>query len=354
MTKVFVGLSGGVDSSVAAALLKHRGYEVTGVFIKIDIGPSCDWRGDRREAMRAAARLEIPFLTLDLTQDYKLLVVDYLLAEYRAGRTPNPDVMCNKAIKFGVFFEAARRAGADYIATGHYARIQNGSLLTAKDEAKDQTYFLWSINPVVLPSCLFPIGEYRKFQVRNLAEKFGLPNASRPDSQGLCFLGEIDFKDFLAEFLPFKMGKVLDAKGQVIGEHRGAHLYTIGERHGFTLIKGRGEKTAPHFVVSKNIERNEIVVAEREELTNWQAKTATLSSTNWFCNPPLFSKNYWARIRYRAVPVKCQVSIAENNLATVEFAEPQDAVTPGQSCVIYNGAECLGGGVIVAVGASKE
>ncbi len=271
MKKVYVGMSGGVDSSVAAALLKEEGYEVVGVFIKIWLPElsNCDWRAERRDAMRAAAKIGIPLSTLDLSEEYKKLVIDYLLREYKLGRTPKPDVMSNKEIKFGLFYRAAIARGADFVATGHYALRRGSDLLApgkrgevadrplprlgvSKDKEKDQTYFLWTLTPEILAKTLFPIGDYKKSEVRKLATKFGLPNATKPDSQGLCFLGPVDFKDFLAQHLPEKIGQVLDEKGEVVGEHRGAHFYTIGERHGFTLFKQRPDET-PRYIVAKDM-----------------------------------------------------------------------------------------------------
>ena len=366
-----MAMSGGVDSSVAAALLKKQGYDVTGVFIKIEVAENCAWRTERRDAMRAAAALQLPFLTFDLSAAYERSVIDYLVREYRAGRTPNPDVRCNRQIKFGEFFAEARRRGADLIATGHYAGIRRDNnfathgqqgkaatkslsrLLTAKDKEKDQTYFLWTIKQEILTRCLFPIGAYRKTEVRRLAKKFGLPNAAKPDSQGLCFLGEIDFKNFLAARLPEKTGLVLSEAGKVIGEHRGAHFYTIGERHGFkvnpklTLPVGAAGRL-PFYVVAKDVTKNTITVGSSAQRQHWAVKEINLNETNWLTDPPRAGKNYLARTRYRAPLVHCQVIIdSKNNRAKIIFTEPQTGLAPGQSCVIYDQNICLGGGVII-------
>ena len=362
-------MSGGVDSSVAAALLKQQGYGVTGVFIKIDVGTDCNWREERRDAMRAAAKLGLPFAIFDLSDAYRKSVLDYLVNEYRLGRTPNPDVMCNKQIKFGEFFnEACLRQGADFIATGHYARIRRpgdfsapgrrgevaikspARLLAALDDGKDQTYFLWTIKPEVLARCLFPIGDYQKSEVRKLARKFDLSNAEKPDSQGLCFLGQIDFKNFLAEQLPGKVGQVLNEKGQVIGEHRGAHLYTIGERHGFKVSRRltlSADKAVqlPHYIVAKDVTKNTITVATRPVV--WATKEIKLSETNWISDIPQNGKMYQTRMRHRAPLVAGHVFVeAKDNTARVIFDEPQAGLAPGQSCVIYDAEVCLGGGVI--------
>jgi tRNA-specific 2-thiouridylase len=367
--KVFVAMSGGVDSSVAAARLKQAGYEVTGVFIKIWMPElsACDWREERRDAMRVAARIGIPLVTFDLSADYKKLVIDYLLKEYRAGRTPNPDVMCNKEIKFGIFYREALKRGADFVATGHYAQIRRGSdrlahgqrgefadrslprLLTSADKNKDQTYFLWTLTPEILAHTLFPIGEYKKPAVRKLAAKFGLMNAEKPDSQGLCFLGQINFKDFLAQHLPKKIGKVLDEAGKEIGEHNGAHLYTIGERHGFR-VTAQTSKTAPLYIIAKDIKKNILIVSAEPATSQSARREIILNSVNWIGTvPPTPNKIIKARIRYRAPLVSCRVKSLSDDRVRVTFTKPLFGATPGQSCVFYDslGLTCLGGGVIV-------
>ncbi|MBI4136044.1 MAG: tRNA 2-thiouridine(34) synthase MnmA [Candidatus Vogelbacteria bacterium] len=349
--KIFVAMSGGVDSSAAAALLKQQGHDLTGVFIKIEVANGCGWREERRDALRAAAVLRIPLLTLDLSREYKRSVIDYLVREYAAGRTPNPDVRCNKQIKFGAFFDEARRRGADLIATGHYARKQllgsSCQLLASKDQNKDQTYFLWTLTPDILAHCLFPIGDYKKAEVRRLAEKFGLPNARKPDSQGLCFLGQIDFKDFLAQHLPKQKGVVLNEKGERIGEHDGAHLYTIGERHGFR-VTAKTSASAPLYVIAKDLAKN-ILVVSNQPLTSASArKEISLNSVNWINNTPAPNKIIKTRIRYRAPLTSCRVKSLSNSRAQVTFLQPLFGPTPGQSCVFYDsrGRVCLGGGVI--------
>ncbi len=328
--KVVVGMSGGVDSSVAAALLKKEGYDVVGVFIKISVPElsNCDWRAERRDAMRAAAKIGLPLLTLDLSEEYKKLVIDYLLREYKAGRTPNPDVMCNKEIKFGVFYREAMKRGVDFVATGHYA-IRRGDnfpapgqrgevatkssprLLTSRDKNKDQTYFLWTLTPEILAHTLFPIGEYKKSEVRKLAAKFGLPNAAKPDSQGLCFLGPVDFKDFLAQHLPEKVGQVLNEKGEVVGEHKGAHFYTIGERHGFTLFHQTPDE-APHYIVGKDVKNNTLTIAPKIselKIDNLGGREIVLKEVNWIGRSPKSSDKLMARCRYRAPLVPCHIEI---------------------------------------------
>src|SRR3989338_3268617 len=298
---VFVGLSGGVDSAVSAALLKKEGYAVTGVFIKAwtPEGYPCTWKEDRRSAMRVAAILDIPFITLDLEKEYKKEVVDYMVTEYKKGRTPNPDVMCNKEIKFGHFLKFALKNGADFVATGHYCQIfppikvrggrgsyeigQGGEviLLEGKDKNKDQSYFLWTLTQKQLKHILFPIGHLQKEEVRKLAKQFGLPQATRKDSQGLCFLGQIDMKEFLSRYIKPKMGSVLNDKSKIIGNHNGALFFTIGERHGFTITQ-KSNQEVPLYVVEKNLKKNTVVVAptQTERSSNLYIKEVNLGDVN--------------------------------------------------------------------------
>ncbi len=362
--KVFVGLSGGVDSAVSAALLKKEGYDVTGVFIKAwspvgyplaprsFSGVGCGWREDRRSAMRVAAVLDIPFITLDLEKEYKKEVVDYMIAEYKAGRTPNPDVMCNKEIKFGTFLKFALDNGADYVATGHYARVFTSPqsrrgrgearvrLLEGSDKNKDQSYFLWTLTQKQLKHILFPIGHLQKSEVRKLAEKFGLPQAARKDSQGLCFLGKVDMKEFLKEYAGTKKGNVLNEKSEKIGEHEGTILYTIGERHGFTITK-KTDRESPLYVVSKNIEKNSIVVSSKHLGRSSQMLTREVKLKDTNLIGKILNKNLLCRIRYRQEKIKCKIK--KNK---VIFEKPQMGVSPGQSLVFYGGEICLGGGII--------
>ena len=348
--KVFVGMSGGVDSSVSAALLKKAGYDVTGVFIKVwqPDWINCTWKEDRLDAMRVAAKLDIPFITLDLEKAYKEEVVDYMIAEYKLGRTPNPDVMCNRYVKFGGFFSWAMKQGAGFVATGHYARIQKddkGSyeLLAGDDDNKDQSYFLWTLTQEQLSKTIFPVGNIEKPEVRKLAKKFDLPNALKKDSQGLCFIGKIDVKEFLSHYLESKKGSVLNEQGEVIGEHDGAFFYTIGERHGFTITK-KSPNDEPQYVISKDVEKNIITVSNKsKEGILPQARTKVkLREVNWNQGKIPENGNLLARSRYREVFQ--QIKISDQNL--VEFEEPQSTLSPGQSLVVYQGEVCLGGGII--------
>lgn len=356
--RVFVGMSGGVDSSVSAALLKKAGYEVTGVFMKVwepDFLP-CTWREERLEAMRVAAHLGIPLLTWDFEREYKEGVADYMIREYRAGRTPNPDVMCNREVKFGAFFRRAVRAGADYVATGHYARVSGKKvggkaqfkMFAGIDPTKDQSYFLWTLGQNELSRTLFPIGGYKKTQVRTLARKFNLPTALKKDSQGLCFVGKLDMKDFLAHFIKEKNGVVLDSRGKAIGTHRGAYFYTLGERHGFIVTK-KGIGDSAYYVVAKDIEANTITVAHSSrDVPNIETQKKIEIQQVSFCRgkTPGSKKMYLAQIRYHGETTLCTVSERSIGNFVLTFKKPM-VVASGQSVVLYDGAECLGGGIVV-------
>lgn len=350
--KVYVGLSGGVDSSVSAALLKEQGYDVRGVFIKVwqpDFYP-CTATEDRLDAMRVCAALDIPFETLDLEEEYKKGVVEYMLTEYKAGRTPNPDVMCNKEVKFGAFLKYAGTQGADFVATGHYAQIKEGEdgygLYAGSDGTKDQSYFLWTLPKAELPRILFPVGGIEKSHVRKLAQRFGLPTATKKDSQGLCFLGKLDMKEFLGHFIAKRKGAVVDESGKIIGEHEGAIFYVLGERHGFTLHGGPAE---PHYVVAKDIEANTITVSTKHHVRDFITGEVKLTNTNWIGKVPDVGAVYLARSRYRQSLAQATVAAVSEGVATLTFEDPP--LSPqGQSMVIYEedqgGLRCVGGGVI--------
>ncbi len=380
--RVFVGLSGGVDSSVSAALLKKAGYDVTGVFIRVwdprsdlgagersDLFDSCQSKEDRLDAMRVCAKLGIPFLTLDLSKEYKKEVVDYMVREYKAGRTPNPDVMCNRYVKFGGVYKFARESGADYVATGHYARIgktqntvskdqtkhktqnsklqtTNRKLKTGSDQNKDQSYFLWTLTQEQLAHTLFPVGGLTKPEVRKLAKKFGLPTADKKDSQGLCFLGKIDVKQFLKNFIKPKRGKIQGESGEVIGEHDGAFFFTLGERHGFEVAK-KTHDDKPYYIIGKDIKKNILIVSHNphKQLDGESRKIFELKNVNWINDAPAKDRPTLARIRYRQPLQKCRTS--EVGHFEVHFEESQTGGAAGQSIVIYDGEVCLGGGIIV-------
>ena len=362
-------MSGGVDSSVSAAILKRDGYDVTGVFIKTwspDFLP-CAWQEERRDAMRVAAKLKIPLLTLDLGKEYKEQVVDYMIAEYRTGRVPNPDVMCNKVIKFGSFFDFAMNppAGgrADFVATGHYAGIRikpallahghegefadrTGFILTkSSDKDKDQTYFLWTLKQRELSKTLFPIGHLLKSEVRKLAKKFGLPNAEKKDSQGLCFMGKINVKDFLKHYIKESPGLVLNERGEKIGRHKGANFFTIGERHSFVVDK-KTSNDRPYYVMDKDLKKNTLIVSNKKNGGGISREEIEVKDVNWNHGvEPNLSKKYSARIRYRQELQVCRICKI-NKTYRIKFEEGQIAA-PGQSAVFYDNDVCLGGGIIL-------
>jgi tRNA-specific 2-thiouridylase len=349
--KVYVGMSGGVDSSVSAYLLKEAGYDVTGVFIKVwqpDF-VACTWVEDRLDAMRVAALLNIPFKTLDLEEEYKKGVIDYMLSEYKAGRTPNPDVMCNKEVKFGAFLNWAVKDGADFIATGHYAQnILNTKtglheLHRSPDKNKDQSYFLWTLTQEMLQRVLFPVGHMKKDEVRKIAERAGLQTAKKKDSQGLCFISNIDMKTFLKHFMQVSRGTVLSEDGEEIGFHDGAIFVTLGERHGFTITKKTPED-APYYVVAKNIEKNTLMVSHTPPSQS-NSKNITLSGVNFVSGHALSSGFYSIATRYHGEEVEAELK-AENGV--IEF-HPKAPIleTGGQSLVFFDGPIALGGGVIV-------
>ena len=350
--KVYVGLSGGVDSSTAAALLKKEGFDVVGVFIKVWHPEflKCTWPEERRSAIAAAAAIDIPFETLDLEAEYKKNVVDYMIREYEKGRTPNPDVMCNQHVKFGGFFKYAMEHGADFVATGHYARrmknMETGQyeLHEGIDPLKDQSYFLWRVNKDNLSKILFPVGEYDKSEVRKMARKFNLPTAEKKDSQGLCFLGKVDMKDFLKQYIPENEGDVLNESGEVIGTHEGASYYTIGQRHGF-LITTKDTTRKRHYVVSKDLGSNTITVSCDKERTKYNPKTIALSDEHWLLPERPSIGNYEARIRYRGERARCYIDY-DHDIIRVRFMHAQLGIASGQSLVVYDGTRCIGGGII--------
>ncbi len=331
--KIFVGMSGGVDSSVAALLLKQKGYNIVGCFIKgwYPKGIYCPWKEERRDAIKVCAKLGIPFITIDAEKEYKKSVVDYMIKEYKNGRTPNPDVMCNRDIKFGVFLKKALELGADYIATGHYVKIKNFKLKIASDLNKDQSYFLWTLKQNQLKHCLFPIGDLTKPEVRALAKKFKIPTAEKRESMGVCFLGEFDLMKFLERYIKTKRGEVFTADGKFIGYHSGVQFYTIGQRHGFSPGGG-----VPYYIVGKDFKKNILIVADKADEEKFYKKEVEIGNTNWISNKPVGGKIYKARIRYRQPLQVCK--IIKNKII---FTKPQRAVTSGQSLVLYDAKEML-------------
>lgn len=362
--RVLMCMSGGVDSSVAAALLIEQGYEVTGAYMKQwtdtkDIHGICSWKDDRREALRVAAHLGIPFVTLDFEKEYKKWVVKYMFEEYEAGRTPNPDVMCNLYIKFGVWLEKAKKMGFDYLATGHYAQIkktparnashsnaggqkQEYHLMEAKDEDKDQTYFLHQLNQEKLSRTLFPVGGYTKKEVRALAKKMKLPTAERAESMGICFIGEIPMKDFLQQKIKPKKGNIVTTDGKILGKHEGLPFYTIGQRHGFSQ-SGGGK---PYFIVGKNAKKNEIIVGFEND-SRLYSEESVVENVNWVSGQtPVFPLECTVRLRHRQKQEQCTLNTGRGKNIFVYYKKAQKAVTPGQFAVFYKNGRCLGGGVI--------
>ncbi len=344
--RVFVGVSGGVDSSVAALLLKLYGYDVTGVFIRTwqPDWIECTWRDERRDAMRVCAYINIPFIELNLEHEYKTGVADYMIAEYRKGRTPNPDVMCNREVKFGGFLRYAMEHKADYIATGHYAQNNNNQLIKGNDIAKDQCYFLWTLTNEQLSHSLFPVGHLPKKYVRLLAKLFGLPTAVKKDSQGICFIGDIDMKEFLKHYIEEAPGDVINEKGEVIGTHDGVLFYTLGERHGFHITK-KGTDDKPYYVVGKNIEHNQLIVSEKQEQFSQNITQSILLRDIVFRVIIDDKKIYQAQIRYHGEFKNCQL-IRNDNEYSVIFNETDHTIAPGQSIVFYDGNVCIGGGIV--------
>lgn len=347
MARVFVGMSGGVDSSVAAALLVEQGHEVTGVYMKNwseDLpGMHCPWADDVADAKRVAVGLGIDFRVFDFQKEYKQSVVDYMIREYQAGRTPNPDVMCNQEVKFKLFLEAAMAAGAEYIATGHYARTSKRRLLRAHDDNKDQTYFLYRVTLGALAKTMFPLGNFTKAEVRQMAKERGLWTASKKESMGICFVGQVGIREFLSEYVETSPGDIIDQQtGAVVGRHDGAIFYTLGQRHGLDIGGG-----LPYYVVGKDMAKNEVYVSRSIDNQNLWRKELTLADVHWINQPPKDGA-YQVRVRHRAPLIDAEI-VRVNDASekvTVKLAESQRAVAPGQSAVLYDGEECLGGGII--------
>lgn len=344
--KIFVGLSGGVDSSVAAALLVQQGYEVTGVFMKNwsrDVaGHQCPWRDDLASARSVAAHLNIPFKVYDFEKQYFESVTKYMLDTYQKGLTPNPDIMCNQEIKFKVFYKKCIAEGADMIATGHYAVIEKGKLKSAVDIKKDQTYFLYRINPAIAEKVLFPVGGYKKSKVRDLAKEFNMPTANRPDSQGLCFVGNVPMKDFLAEFIKPHKGAIVDEYGNIVGEHEGAFSFTIGQRHGLGVGGGK-----PYFVYKLDVKTNKVFVSTDENILN--SNEFIITDCVWWDKTRAEGESFKARakVRYRSKSIQCMVSRISNHRFQIKLIHDERAITPGQSAVLYSKNTVVGGGIIV-------
>lgn len=352
MSTVVLGMSGGVDSAVSAWLLQQQGHDVVALFMhnwEEEEDGCCTAEQDFEDVKRVSDKLGIPYYSVNFAKQYKERVFSYFLEEYRLGRTPNPDVLCNREIKFGPFLQYAKALGADYIATGHYCGIrhENGRhfLLKAKDQSKDQTYFLNQLSQAQLADVLFPLADIEKSQVRRIAAELGLVNAEKKDSTGICFIGERNFRKFLQEYLPNQPGKIVDMSGKVVGEHIGLMYYTLGQRRGLGL-GGTDDGCGRWFVVEKNLADNLLVVSHGDESV-LMSRALEASGVNWIPSSPSTTNfSCTAKFRYRQQEQGVDVQILSDGCAKVVFHTPQRAVTPGQFVVFYDGELCLGGGVI--------
>lgn len=353
--RVVVGMSGGVDSSVTALLLKEQGYEVVGLFMKNweddDDGDYCPAKQDLIDAVSVADRIGIDIEAVNFSREYKEKVFANFLAEYQAGRTPNPDIFCNSEIKFRAFLDHALGMGADLIATGHYARVREVDglfqLLRAEDGGKDQSYFLYRLNQEQLSRALFPLGGLYKREIREIARKAGLAISEKKDSTGICFIGERPFREFLNRYLPKEPGEMRTPEGKVIGQHEGLMYYTLGQRQGLGIGGGRDGTGEPWFVASKDVANNVLTVVQGHDHPLLQSDRLAAGQLHWIAGrePPTHWV-YGAKTRYRQADAPCEIDALNGEACEIHFAQPQWAVTPGQSVVVYESNVCLGGGII--------
>ena len=356
--RIVVGMSGGVDSSVAALLLKRAGYDVVGLFMKNweddDDGEYCSTRQDLIDAAAAADVIGVDLEAVNFAAEYKERVFASFLAEYSAGRTPNPDILCNAEIKFKAFLDHAMSLGAETIATGHYARVRERAgrfeLLRGADPSKDQSYFLHRLNQAQLSRVLFPVGDLRKTEVRRIAHEAGLPNHAKKDSTGICFIGERPFREFLNRYLPLRPGPIVTPEGETLGEHVGLAFYTLGQRKGIGIGGKRGMKSggdSAWYVAKKDLATNTLVVVQGHDHPLLLSRSLEALDASWVGGePPAAHSAHAAKTRYRQADASCTVARIADGALSVEFAEPQWAVTPGQSVVLYDDDRCLGGAVI--------
>ena len=352
LSHIIVGMSGGVDSSVAAYLLKKAGHHVEGVFMKNwegdDTEDYCPAEADMADAQAACDLLGIELQLVNFADKYWQRVFAYFLDEYRAGRTPNPDILCNKEIKFRAFLDYAKQRGADYIATGHYVRRSDNApvqLLKGSDPLKDQSYFLYALDEQQLANSLFPVGHLAKTEVRAIAAEIGLKNHNKKDSTGICFIGERKFKTFLNDYLPAKPGNIETLEGDIIGNHDGLMFYTIGQRQGLQIGGKKGKAEAPWYVAAKDMQRNVLIVVQGEDHPALTKDTLIVNTIHWINTPPALPLQVKAKTRYRQPDQHCRIEPEAQGFC-VKFEQPQRAITPGQSIVFYQGDICLGGGII--------
>ena len=355
--KIVVGLSGGVDSSVTALLLKQQGYDVIGLFMKNweddDNSEYCSSRQDLLDAVSIADTIGIPIEAVNFAREYKDRVFSTFLSEYQAGRTPNPDILCNAEIKFKAFLDHAMRLGADRIATGHYAQVieNNGlfQLLKAADGSKDQSYFLHRLNQTQLSRAMFPLGKLLKTEVRKIAEQHGLCNYAKKDSTGICFIGERPFREFLSAYLPTQPGEMRTPNGKLVGKHIGLSFYTLGQRQGLGIGGDKDSSGEPWFVAAKDMANNRLIVVQGHDHPALLSQRLAALDAHWISgSAPTLNHPYAAKTRYRQADAPCQITALSGDQCSVSFEQPQWAVTPGQSVVLYDGEVCLGGAIIEA------
>ena len=345
-------MSGGVDSAVAALLLKRAGFEVHGLYMSNweDDDSYCTGAQDFQDARATAAELEIPLHRVSFAAEYRARVFEYFLTEYRAGRTPNPDVLCNREIKFGICLDYATRLGARRFATGHYARLEQRAdgptLLKALDTEKDQSYFLHGVERGHFERVLFPLGELTKAEVRRLAREAGLPVFDKPDSTGICFIGERPFREFLARYIPGSPGDIVTERGEVVGRHRGLAFYTLGQRGGLEIGGRSGQREDAWYVAAKDLARNELIAVQGHDHPLLVSRALVTGPCNWLVQPAALEFVSQIKVRYRQADQACRAAVRDGGALEVHFVEPQRAVTPGQFAVLYDGERCLGGGVI--------
>ena len=353
--RIVVGMSGGVDSSVAALLLKQQGYDVIGLFMKNweddDSDEYCSSRQDLLDAVSVADTIGIPIEAVNFAKEYRERVFSHFLREYQAGRTPNPDILCNSEIKFKAFLDHAIQLGADVIATGHYAQVREVDglfqLLKAADDSKDQSYFLHRLNQSQLSHAMFPLGKLLKSEVRTIAEQHGLSNYAKKDSTGICFIGERPFREFLNRYLPTQPGEMHTPEGKVVGKHIGLSFYTIGQRHGLGIGGAKDASGEPWFVCSKDMAHNRLIVVQGHDHPALLTPHLDAMEMHWISgHAPDLMCNYAAKTRYRQQDAACRITASSGGNASFTFDEAQWAVTPGQSVVVYDGEVCFGGGII--------